>query len=97
MFGTILKVYRWNKDPAQLILVQLLSAAGRSDPKIAAERAVQIETFISNKGWNRTEAAERIAHALSLMKRWSSKSDQEMYQKATAIGLDIRNRLFYNR
>src|SRR5262245_44229676 len=66
--ANIPKMARLNNDPKQQKLASLFAVAGESDPQRAAQTAAVIEDFIKQERWTRNEAAERIAHALSLVK-----------------------------
>src|SRR5262249_17810290 len=75
-------------DPKQQKLASLFAVAGESDPERAAQAAVVIEDFIKQERWSQNEAAERIAHALSLVKMqvtW----DPDIFEKAQLIGVDM--------
>ncbi len=68
----------------------LFATAGESDPQRAAQVAVLIEEFVRNERWDQSEAADRIAHALSLVKMqvtWHP----DIFEKARLIGLDINS------
>ena len=62
------RMARLNNDPKQQKLAGLFAAVGESDPQRAAQVAVVIEDFIRHEHWDQNEAADRIAHALSLVK-----------------------------
>jgi len=86
------KVARWSNDPKQQKLASLFAVAGESDPQRAAQTAVVIEDFIKQERWSRNEVAERIAHALSLVKMqvtW----DPDIFPKAQLVGVDMIQRL----
>jgi hypothetical protein len=79
---------RFNNDPKQQRLAALFATAGESDPQRAAQVAVVIEEFIGKERWDRNEAADRIAHALSLVKvqvTWNP----DIYERARLIGADM--------
>jgi hypothetical protein len=83
---------RLNNDQKQQRLAGLFATAGESDPQRAAQVAVVIEEFIRNECWDQKEAADRIAHALSLVKMqvtWNP----DIFEKARLIGWDITQRL----
>jgi hypothetical protein len=82
------KMLRWNKDPKQQKLASLFAVAGESDPQMAAQTAVVIEDFIKQERWSRSEAADRIAHALSLEKvlvTWNP----DIVEKAQLVGDEL--------
>ena len=83
---------RLNNDPRQQKLAALFATAGENDPQRAAQVAVVIEDFIGNERWDQNEAAERIAHALSLVKvqvTWNT----DIFERARLIGEDMIQRL----
>lgn len=84
------KMARLNNDQKQQRLAGLFATAGESDPQRAAQVAVLIEEFVRNERWDQSEAADRIAHALSLVKMqvtWHP----DIFEKARLIGLDINS------
>jgi hypothetical protein len=83
---------RLNNDQRQQRLAALFATAGESDPQRAAQVVVVIEDFIKQEGWNPSEAADRIAHAISLVKVQVT-CNADIFEKAQLIGVDMIQRL----
>ena len=57
------KMVRWNNDPRQQKLIQLLLAAGRSGDIV---NSINVTNFLCQQGdWSLDEDRRRVAHALS--------------------------------
>ncbi len=92
VLASLPRMARLNNDPRQQKLAALFATAGESDPQRAAQVALVIEDFIGNERWDQNEAAERIAHTLSLVKvqvTWNS----DIFERARLIGEDMIQRL----
>lgn len=66
VLASIWKTRRRNNDPKQQQLAFLFMRAAASDS--CGDAASEIGKFINSEGWDRVQAAPRIAHALSLVK-----------------------------
>jgi len=66
ILASVWKIRRRNNDPKQQQLAFMFMRAAASDPR--GDAAGEIGEFINSEGWDRVEAAPRIAHALSLVK-----------------------------
>src|SRR5258708_11328579 len=68
VLASLPRMARLNNDPRQQKLAAMFATAGETDPQRAAQVALVIEDFIGNERWDQNDAAERIAHTLSLVK-----------------------------
>src|SRR5260370_17244831 len=92
VLASLPRMARLNNDPREQKLAALFATAGERDPQRAAQVALVIEDFIGNERWDQNEAAERIAHTLSLVKvqvTWNS----DIFERARLIGEDMIQRL----
>jgi hypothetical protein len=80
------KVARWNNDRKQQELALMLISAGRSTAREAVPVALEIRAFISREGWGAAEAADRISHALSMVKVMERRV---VFENATEVGLTL--------
>ena len=86
MFGRVFKMIRWNKDPTQQHLALLLIRAGSGTAHQAVPIAHEIKALVNRNGWDRAEAADRIAHALSMVRVMEPGA---VFENATEVGLSI--------
>jgi hypothetical protein len=78
------KMVRWNNDPRQQKLIQLLLAAGRSGDIVDS---INVTNFLCQQGdWSLDEDRRRVAHALSAVQLIT---DQTSYERVKDIALGI--------
>jgi hypothetical protein len=66
------KTARWNNDPMQRQLAQLLGEAAvfavRGDIVQQGNKQGELVTLLANSGWGESEKRDRIVHACSMVK-----------------------------
>jgi hypothetical protein len=76
-----LKMFRWNRDRDQEILVVLLiEAVTNADPE-------PVSTFLAHKNWPRREARHRLVHATTVIDRIAEPAS--IKSKATALAKQL--------
>jgi hypothetical protein len=83
-FAGMRKMARWNNDPRQQELIQLLLAAGRSGD---ITDSINVTNFLCRQSdWTLGEDRKRIAHALTIVERIT---DRVAYERAKDVALGI--------
>jgi len=78
------KMLRWQNDPRQQQLIQLLLAAGRSGDIVDS---INVTNFLCKQGdWSLGQDRKRVAHALMAVERIT---DRTSYERAKDIALSI--------
>jgi hypothetical protein len=78
-WGTLFNTGKLNADPSQRSLAQLLIDGAEG----VGFGGMMIENYIDEQGWSRTEAENRLIHALSMVKVWRP----DLYAEAKKISL----------
>lgn len=83
----LLKTTEWNADPIQQKLARTLAISAQAelsgDAAVAARTMVDAVTILNSNGWSRSEAGNRLVHAVSLVKIQAPK---KVYQQAKSLG-----------
>lgn len=86
----IFKTGKWNNEPSQKRLAEiLLSAATYEVTRGARGESLNIPTlaqFTRSCGWTDKEASDRFVHAISMMKPMA---DAQTYEAAKQMGLNL--------
>ena len=78
------KMARWNNDPRQQQLIQLLLSAGRTGD---ITDHIKVSNFLcTQRDWTLGEERKRLAHALMVVERIT---DRVSYERAKDTALDI--------
>ncbi len=83
------KMLRMNKDRNQQQLASMFLAAARSSPAEGARISLDILAFMRAQGWDRVQALDRMAHAISMV----NVMDPRAYNNALQVYQTLQDEL----